>query len=83
MVPNPNFCTLMIFLPIAYYGLICFFLKYSNPKLKAKKNCAMNSMGYNVITNFPFDDWVDENFSFYLYMLHTCFKGMTFVCKKL
>ncbi len=39
MVPNPNFCTIMmIFLPIAYYGLICFFLTYSKSKLKPKIN---------------------------------------------
>jgi hypothetical protein len=59
------------------------FLTYSKSKLKPKKNCAMNSMGCNVITNFPFDNRVNENFSFYIYVLHTCFKCMTFVCKKL
>jgi hypothetical protein len=83
MVPNPNFCAMMIFLPIAYYGLICFFLKYSKSKFKTQKKCAMNSMNYNIITNFPFDDQVDEKFSFYVYILHTCFKCMTFVCEKL
>jgi hypothetical protein len=38
MVPNPIFCRMMIFLPIAYNGLICFFLKYSKSKLKPKQN---------------------------------------------
>jgi len=82
MVPNPNFCTMMIFLPIAYYGLICFFLKYSKSKLKPKKNVPWIQWAIMSSQTSHLDNQADENFSFYLYMLHTCFKCMTFVCKK-